>query len=307
MVNDMTTMNDVFGGADLAEAMGFGDMANSGGSNESSLPVLSQLYKAQKGVMDVRGKSMTVETVAGGAYKLRLADGTEVFSEKPTIRIFMQRFYYQRYEKFAVPTEDREGRMFRTTMALSLSKGDLKDNYGTFNCGRPGGYIKDYDSLGGPLRDIVKQTKRVMAVFGTVVMTDATDANGNPIDGFSEPQPFVLHVKNRYSYKAMETVVKAILKGNMLPVQRNVVMSGDSEPLPNGELNHFIVATPDSTVDVSQEDQQLMRDFIAYVEHHNKVISDMWAKATAATMDGPERDLIDQFVNVDTSADEDAA
>lgn len=302
MVNDLTTMNDVFGSVDLAEAMGFGDMSNTGGS-ENMLPVLYQLYKAQKGTIDVNGKSMVVETVAGGAYKLRLPDGTEVFSEKPVIRIFMQRFYYQRYEKFAVPTEEKEGRMFRTTMALSLSKGDLKDNYGTFNCGRPGGYIKDYDSLAGPLREIVKQTKRVMAVFGTVQLVAPTDANGNAVEGYDDPQPFVLHIKNRYSYKAMETAVKAILKGNMLPVQRKVVLSGDSEPLPNGELNHFIVATPAETVDVTQEDQQLMRDFIDYVEHHNKTISELWAKVHASDMDEDERDFVDQFVNVDVDVD----
>lgn len=304
MVNDLTTMNDVFGSVDLAEAMGFGDMSSTGGS-ENMLPVLYQLYKAQKGTIDVNGKSMVVETVSGGAYKLRLPDGTEVFSEKPIIRIFMQRFYYQRYEKFAVPTEDKEGRMFRTTMTLSLSKGDLKDNYGTFNCGRPGGYIKDYDSLGGPLKEIVKQTKRVMAVFGTVQLVAPTDANGNAVEGYDDPQPFVLHVKNRYSYKAMETAIKAILKGDMLPVQRKVVLSGDSEALPNGELNHFIVATPAETVNVTQEDQQLMRDFIDYVEHHNKIISDLWAKAHASDMDEDERDFVNQFVNV--NVDEDAA
>ena len=305
MANEIVNMSDMFGGGDLAEAMGFGDMTAAGGS-ENNLPVLYQLYKAQKGEMDVNGKKMTVETVPGGAYKLRLSDGTEIFSETPTIRIFMQRFYYQRYEKFAVPVEDKDGRMFRTTMSISLSKGDLKDNYGTFNCGRPGGYIKDYESLGGPLRDIVKNTKRVMAVFGTVTLTNATDVNGNPVEGYDKPQPFVLHVKNRYSYKAMETVVKTILKGNELPVQREVLLSGASEALPNGELNHFIVAKPATTVGITPADQELMRDFIYYVEFHNKTISDLWTKANNRDMPEAERDFVDQFVNVDINS-EDAA
>jgi hypothetical protein len=58
----------------------------------SALPELSQLYKAEKGQVEVKGKLMTVETIPGGHYSYTYADGRKVYAESVTIRNFMQRF-----------------------------------------------------------------------------------------------------------------------------------------------------------------------------------------------------------------------
>lgn len=304
MSNDIALISETFGdiGGDLAEAMGFGSATQ---SQQDNMPVLSQLYKALKGEMEVRGKKMNVETIPGGAYSLKINDETTYYSETVTVRIFMQRFFYQRYEKFEVPVEEKDGRMFRTTMAKGLNVGDLKDNYGTFNCGRPGGFIKDYDTLSGALRDIVKNTKRVMAVFGLVKLNNPTDKDGNPIE-VDEWSPFMYHVKNRDSYKAMENAAKTIIKRNRLPIQYEVMLASDSRPLPNGELNFFIKATPTNAVDMAPEDADLMRDFIAYIEEYNRMIATMWDKVHRNDIDDDTRDIVDQFVDIsDAEGDDD--
>ena len=45
---------------------------------------------------------------------------------------------------------------------------DLKDNDGGFNCGKPAGYIQDYNALSQDKKDLIKQIKRVRVVLGTV-------------------------------------------------------------------------------------------------------------------------------------------
>ncbi len=297
MSTEIATLNDAFGdmGMDLAAAMGFGDISN---SSYTTLPQLSQLYKALKGEMEVKGRKMTVETIPGGYYKYETADGKQYFSDTITVRIFMQRFFWQRYEKFPVAVDDKQGRMFVTTMATSLNNGDLKDNYGGFNCGRPGGYIKDYKSLTGKLQDIVKNTKRVMAVFGVVKLNNPTDANGTPVEMDDGWLPFLMNVKNRYSVKAIEDGIKVIMKNNRLPIQYLAEFSANSEPLPNGENNYFVVMKPLEAVQLHEGDQQLMRDFVEYVEEKNKGILNMWSRSHSKDMSDDDKAFIENFIDI---------
>ena len=299
MSTEIATLNDAFGdmGLDLAEAMGFGNIFT---ASYSTLPQLSQLYKALKGEMEVKGRKMTVETIPGGYYKYEDADGNVAYSDTVTVRIFMQRFFWQRYEKFAMPVDDKQGRMYITTMATNINKGDLKDNYGGWNCGRPGGFIKDYKTLSGPLQDIVKQTKRVMAVFGLVKLNNPTDANGNAVE-LEGWQPFVINVKNRLSFKAIEDGVKLIMKNNRLPIQYTAEWGHSFEPLPNGENNYFVTMKPLEAVQLDAGDQQLMRDFVDYVENKNRSILTMWDRAHSNDMSQEDKDFIENFINVGSS------
>ena len=302
MSNDIALLNDTFdAGTDIAAMLGF---TTGGGEQQSTLAELKQLYKAVKGEMEHKGKKMTVETVAGGNYSLTTADGKTVFSDTVTVRIFMQRYQYQRFEKYAAPIEGKDGKMFRSVMAISLNNGDLKDNYGGFNCGRPGGYIKDYDSLAGPLRDIVKNTKRVLLVFGFVTLDNPVDENGNAVE-FAGPTPFFMRIKNSKSYKNVEGVAKALAKLNRLPIQYNVQFSSDNVPLPNGELNHFITASPLSPVDLTAEDQQAVKDFLEWVNVQNKYILTAWDIATSDTITDEEKAFVETFLDVTDDSNED--
>lgn len=296
MSNDIAILNDTFdAGTDLAKMLGF----STGGGNEqaSTLAELKQLYKAVKGEMEHKGKKMTVETVAGGNYSLTTADGKTIYSDTVTVRIFMQRYQYQRFEKYAAPVEGKDGKMFRSVMALSLNSGDLKDNYGGFNCGRPGGYIKDYDTLAGPLRDIVKNTKRVLLVFGYVTLDNPVDENGNTVE-FAGATPFFMRIKNSKSYKNVEGVAKALAKLNRLPIQYNVRFTSDSVPLPNGELNHFVVAEPIAPVELTAEDQQAVKDFLAWVEFNNSMILKLWAAVHEDDITEEQKELLQSMIDI---------
>lgn len=304
MSTEIATLGDVFGdmGMDLADAMGFGNVS---AGKYATLPQLSQLYKALKGEMEVKGRKMMVETIPGGYYKYEDADGNTVYSDTVTVRIFMQRFFWQRYEKFAAPVDDKQGRMYMTTLVTNINSGDLKDNYGGFNCGRPSGYIKDYKSLSGKLQEIVKNTKRVMAVFGVVKLNNPTDANGNPVE-FDGWHPFLINVKNRYSVKGIEDGIKGIMKNNRLPIQYTAEWGSNFEPLPNGENNYFITMKPIEAVQLDAGDQQLMRDFVDYVEERNRGILSMWDRAHSKDMSDDDKAFIDGFINIGSSDIEEA-
>lgn len=287
-------------GTDLASLLGFTQKA----SNQSTLPELKQLYKAVKGEMEVKGRKMTVETIPGGYYSITLADGKTVYAENASVRIFMQRYHYQRFEKFAAPVEGKDGKMFRSVMSTSLNNGDLKDNYGGFNCGRPGGYIKDYDKLTGPVRDIVKNTKRVLVAFGLVQLINPTDENGNPVEDVGI-QPFFMRIKNPKSVKAIEAVGKAAAKANRMPIHFWSLLGNDHEMLPNGEPNFFVTASLGEAAVIALEDQETIKNFLEWIEYQNRGILMMWDNAHKNDMSDEDMGIVEQFVNIGGSEEDD--
>ena len=52
-----------------------------------------------------------------------------------------------------------QGTYHKTIMADNLNV-DLKDTQGTFNCGKPTGYIKDFKSLPEDTKTLIKANKK---------------------------------------------------------------------------------------------------------------------------------------------------
>lgn len=286
-------------GTDLATLLGFSTPTY----NQSILPELKQLYKAVKGEMEVKGRKMTVETIPGGHYQLVKADGTSVYSDTVEVRVFMQRYHYQRFEKFAVPVDGKDGKMYTTVMASSFNNGDMKDNYGGFNCGRPGGFIKDYDKLEGPMRDIVKNTKRVMVVFGLVKLVNPVDENGNAVEA-EEVSPFFMRIKNPKSYKAVDALTKSASKRQRLPIHFWSTFNHSFEMLPNGEPNFFVTAELGETAELTMEDQATVKNFLEWIEYKNKGILHLWDAVHKNDMTEEDRSIVEQFVNIGGSDDD---
>ena len=183
--------------ADLAELMG---MSNVPAKSTSALAEIKQVHQNVMGTKQVDGETMEVAIVKAGAYSVTFPDDTVYYSDTITIRPFMQRFQFQRYDKNYQKPDGGEGRMLRTVMATSLN-GDLKDNYGGFNCGRPSGYVKDFSSLPQETQDLMRATDRFKVIFGLCTLDKAKDANGKPVD--VKEFPFLMRIKNRDSFKAM--------------------------------------------------------------------------------------------------------
>ena len=54
--------------------------------------------------------------------------------------------------------------MSKTVMADTINM-DLKDNDGGFNCGKPAGYIEDFQCLPKNTKELIRQIKRVRVVL----------------------------------------------------------------------------------------------------------------------------------------------
>ncbi len=256
--------------ADLAELMG---MSNLPAQSTSALAEIKQVHQNVMGTKTVGGEEMEVAIVKAGAYSVTFPDDTIYYSDKITIRPFMQRFQFQRYDKSYQRPDGGEGRMLRTVMATSLN-GDLKDNYGGFNCGRPSGYVKDFSSLPQETQDLMRATDRFKVVFGLCTLDKPKDANGKTV--VVKEFPFLMRIKNRDSFKAMTDIFSQVQRKNRLPIQHLLHLSSEVKSIPSGATYAVITPKLGEVVEITTDDQEVLNNFVEWVESMNSITMSKW-------------------------------
>ena len=254
----------------LADIMG---MSNTVPSSRSALAEIKQVHQNIMGTKEVDGEKMEVAVIKAGSYSVVFPDETVYYSDKITIRTFMQRFQWERWDDNFTRPDGGSGRMLRSVMGKSLSV-DLKDNYGGFNCGRPSGYVKDFSSLPQETQDIMKGTKRYKIVFGLCTLDNAKDANGKSVD--VKEFPFFMRIKNRDSFKAMNDIFNAIQRKNRLPIQHKLVLSSELKSIPSGATYAVVKASLGDEVEITADDQETLNSFVEWVESMNSITLSKW-------------------------------
>ena len=255
---------------DLAELMG---MSNAPAKSTSALAEVKLVHQNVMGTKEVDGETMEVAIVKSGAFSVTFPDDTIYYSDKVTVRPFMQRFQFQRYDKHYQKPDGGEGRMLRTVMATSLN-GDLKDNYRGFNCGRPSGYVKDFNSLPQETRDLMRATDRFKVIFGLCTLDKAKDANGKPVD--VKEFPFLMRIKNRDSFKAMTDMFNQIQRKNRLPIQHLLHLGTEVKSIPSGATYAVLKPTLGKVVEITTDDQEVLNNFVEWVEAMNSITISKW-------------------------------
>ena len=254
----------------LAEIMG---MSNTVPSSRSALAEIKQVHQNIMGTKEVDGEKMEVAVIKAGAYSVVFPDETVYYSDKITIRTFMQRFQWERWDDNFTRPDGGSGRMLRSVMGKSLSV-DLKDNYGGFNCGRPSGYVKDFSSLPQETQDIMKSTKRYKIVFGLCTLDNAKDANGKSVD--VKEFPFLMRIKNRDSFKAMTDMFSQIQRKNRLPIQHLLHLGSEVKSIPSGATYAVLKPTLGKVVEITTDDQEVLNNFVEWVESMNAITISKW-------------------------------
>lgn len=285
----------------VATQSNFTDMAKLMGMNADTeqAPKVSTLarlrinHTAIMGESEVNGKKVKMEVVEGGTYKLEIPDGPTYYASKATIRPFVQRFMYKR---FIMGNDKTPNRYIKTVMADNLNI-DLKDNDGGFNCGKPAGYIQDFKALPEKTQDLIRQIKRVRAVFGTVQLVDPVDASGNPVE-VSEI-PFIYEVENRDAFKTIGSVFTKLGKMRRLPPMHYVTLTTSEQSLPNGNSFYLPEVKLDlqNTLDLDDAAQETLGNFLAWISNYNDYITNSWDE-NAHKHEDVDTATVDDFIDI---------
>jgi hypothetical protein len=277
--------------AAMAKAMG---IANEGGSKQKA----STLARLRIQHSPILGDDKVL--VKAGQYKMEIPDGETYYASSVKIRPYLQRFMYKRFIKGSGAAPNR---YVKTVMADNLTI-DLKDNDGGFNCGKPAGYIQDFQSLPKNTQELIKQIKRVRVVLGTVQLVDAIDSNGNKVD--VPETAFIWEIENRDAFKEVGNVFAKLNKMKRLPVQHLITANTDERKLPNGNSFFLPVVSLDvtKTIEVTQDEQEKFSDFISWVTNYNEYIINAYAEKANPHDDEDDAAIVDGLVDIDIDEDE---
>ena len=293
MTTEITTI-DPNNYAAMAKAMGIANEGRSKGKS-SSLARLRINHSPVMGTAEVNGKSVNVEVIQGGTYKLEIPDGPTYYASSVKVRPYVQRYMYKR---FVMGGANSSNRYIKTIMHDDLNV-DLKDNDGGFNCGKPAGYIQDFKALPEKTQDLIKQIKRVRVVLGTVEMTNPVNEKGEAIA--LDATPFIWEIDNRDAFKIVGDVFVKLAKMSRLPVMHNFVANTEERKMPNG--NSFFIPIVSlnihDVINVTPDDNNMFTDFLAWVDNYNSYISNAWAENANAKLEDGDAEVLDDLVDIE--------
>lgn len=288
-MNQVATAQTNF--ADMAKLMGVSTEVQA--TKASTLARLRIHHSPIMGEAEVNGKKKKVEVVEGGTYKLEIPDGPTYYASEVNVRPFVQRYMYKR---FVMGNDSTPNRYIKTVMADNLNT-DLKDNDGGFNCGKPAGYIQDFKALPEKTQDLIRQIKRVRAVFGEVELIDPVDASGNPVT--VDATPFIWEVENRDAFKTIGEVFNKLGKMRRLPPMHKVKLSTEERQLPNGNSFYLPNTQVDlqTTLDLDDATQETLGNFLAWVTNYNEYIINAWNE-NVSKHEEVDTETVEDFIDI---------
>ena len=275
-------------GQSMAELMG---IKTNTGSSAPRTARLTQVQTAVKSMVEVNGKKMNMEVIPVGSFALKVNDDTTVYSDTVSIRLFLQREQWTRWNS---GTNEME----KSILAADV-RNDLMDNQGGFNLGRPSGYIEDFNALPESTKDLVRSVKRTRVVFGVLTLDNPMNADGEPLSETYENVPFVYDIKNNKSMKALDGAIKTLTNKNALPIMGWITLSGETDTLPNGNSYGFISAKAGGLVELAEEDNDTLKAFLETISAINTSISDAYYAKRDNGLSSEDAALVGSIVDVE--------
>lgn len=293
-MSDLITI-DTNNYAAMAKAMGIANEGTTAKQKSSTLPRLKINHSAIMGEAEVKGKTVNMEVVEGGTYKLEVPDTATYYSKSIKIRPFLQRFMYKRFIK---GFNDQPNEYVKTIMADNLNI-DLKDNKGTLNCGKPAGYIEDFKALPEKTQELIKQIKRVRVILGTVEMLSPVNEKGEDVT--VDVSPFIWEIDNRDAFKDVGKPFTDLAKHKRLPIQHMITANTQERKLPSGNVFYLPVVSLDLTnsIPLTDADQSMFSDFMLWIDNYNTYIANSWQEKTNKGVSDEDMDTANDFVDIE--------
>ena len=262
----------------LSDAMGFSSPAT---QSQSSLRRITGTVIQE--VVDGKVASSPV-------FKITSEDDV-VYAREVEVRLFAERQKWQRWD-----SENKT--MQKSVMSNSLNV-DLKDTLGTFNLGRPSGYIKDFQALPKDQQDLIRSVSRVKVMMGKAKLVGAFYEGGDPATGYDDEFDFVMDVKNRDSLKFIDSVVGKLIKKKISPAEHTIALLGETRSLPNGNPYMVTNASLSEFVGLTDGDNETLQNFLDYIDSSNEYVIGKWSENNVETLSPSDQDIVANIVDVE--------
>ena len=219
------------------------------------------------------------------------SDDDSYLARSVEVRLFAERQKWQQW--------DSENKTMQKSVLSNSLNIDLKDTLGTFNLGRPSGYIKDFQALPKDQQDLIRSVNRVKVMMGMGKVVDPFYEGGGTPSNVDEEFAFVMDVKNRDSLKFIDGTVGKLIKKKISPAEHRITLLGETRTLPNGNPYMVTNASLGEFVGLSEGDNEILQNFLDYVESSNEYVTTKWAEENVETISPQDQDIVTNIVDVE--------
>ena len=219
------------------------------------------------------------------------SDDDSYFARTVEVRLFAERQKWQQW--------DSENKTMQKSVLSNSLNIDLKDTLGTFNLGRPSGYIKDFQALPKDQQDLIRSVNRVKVMMGMVKVVDPFYESGGAPSNVDGEFAFVMDVKNRDSLKFIDGTVGKLIKKKISPAEHRITLLGETRTLPNGNPYMVTNASLGEFVGLSDGDNEILQNFLDYVESSNEYVTSKWSEENVETISSQDQDIVTNIVDVE--------
>jgi hypothetical protein len=219
------------------------------------------------------------------------SDDDSYLARTVEVRLFAERQKWQQW--------DSENKTMQKSVLSNSLNIDLKDTLGTFNLGRPSGYIKDFQALPKDQQDLIRSVNRVKVMMGMVKVVDPFYEGGGTPSNIDEEFAFVMDVKNRDSLKFIDGTVGKLIKKKISPAEHRITLLGETRTLPNGNPYMVTNASLGEFAGLSEGDNEILQNFLDYVESSNEYVTTKWAEENVETISQQDQDIVTNIVDVE--------
>ncbi len=112
--------------------------------------------------------------------------------------------------------------------------------------------------------------------------------------------PFVWEVDNKEGFKNFAAATAKLAQHRRLSVYHNInVTTAEREAVGNTYYVPICEVDLDNTFEVSDTDQALFKDFMAWIESHNRWVLSEWDQKQVQKATDEEKELAESFVDID--------
>jgi len=289
MTTELTLTEDTLPFSQAMEALGIQNEQTS--SSLVNIPRLS---------INNKTRSATGSSIPDGTVKIDHPKYGVVYAENAWIRVFQQRFFYQRYDENAIfqtkEGKDMRGRYVNRSIFVRNLYDDALDELGTMNCGKT--KIEDWDKASDDEKAWWRGSKKYRVLFGLLRVENAVkEGNGEKVS--FDNLPVLYQIGSKDTFKQFGNALSEMAKNKIAPYSRELKFEMEYKSTP--AISWYIVnpTIEKDSIELSEEDIGTNKVFNEYILTHNDMVRQKASEASKKINDAEVVLDAEEFINVD--------
>ena len=270
MTTELTLTEDTLPFSQAMEALGIQNEQTS--SSLVNIPRLS---------INNKTRSATGSSIPDGTVKIDHPKYGVVYAENAWIRVFQQRFFYQRYDENAIfqtkEGKDMRGRYVNRSIFVRNLYDDALDELGTMNCGKT--KIEDWDKASDDEKAWWRGSKKYRVLFGLLRVENAVkEGNGEKVsfDNF----PVIYQIGSKDTFKNFGNVLSELHKTKKLPYSHELKFNMEYKQTP--AVSWYVVnpTIEPENLELTENDINTNKVFNEFILTHNDIVRQKASEAS---------------------------